>query len=96
MRASTIADPIFGYDPQTGEETTPHQPGVIDIMTIDNLPNELPRDASTSFGQQFINKVLPELLDQAHSDVIQRGTVAKAAGLLGDEFQYLQGFVAGE
>ncbi|MEM1214469.1 MAG: NAD(P)-dependent oxidoreductase, partial [Bacteroidota bacterium] len=62
LRASTIADPVFGYDPKTGEETTPFQDGIIDMMTIDNLPSELPRDASTAFGKMYMDQVLPHML----------------------------------
>ncbi len=91
--ASTIADPIFGYDPHTGTEVEPHKEGVIDMMTIDNLPNELPRDASKAFGEQFINHILPELLKE-NSSVIRRGTVCEN-GDLTTEFEYLRDYVEG-
>lgn len=94
IKASTIADPIFGFDPQTGTETAPHRAGVIDMMTIDNLPNELPRDASTSFGKQFSEHIIEALLDKDNSEIIRRATVAKA-GQLGEAFGYLEGYVAG-
>lgn len=93
LRASTIADPVFGYDPKTQTETAPYQPHTVDMMTIDNLPNELPRDASKAFGKQFIEHILPELL-QAESQVIERATVA-VDGQLGPHFQYLKGYVEG-
>lgn len=92
LDASTIADPIFGYDVQSGTTTTPHQPGVVDMMTIDNLPNEMPRDASQAFGEQFISSVLEELLNDKQSAVIQRATVA-VDGKLGEHFGYLQDYV---
>ncbi len=87
LRATTIADPVFGYDPKSGKETDAYQPDAIDMMTIDNLPNELPRDASTAFGSQFIEHILPELLKK-HSEVIERATIAEN-GRLGKHFQYL-------
>jgi len=87
LKASTIAEPVFGYDPATGAETAPYQPHVIDMMTVDNLPNELPRDASKAFGEQFIAYILPELL-KSNSKIIERATVAKG-GQLGPHFQYL-------
>ena len=92
LRASTIADPIFGFDPITGKETLPHQVDGIDMMTIDNLPNELPRDASTAFGIQFIKYILPELSNFKESRIIERATVA-VEGNLGKHFGYLKGFV---
>ena len=93
LRASTINDPIFGYDPQLGVETEAFQNSSIDMMTIDNLPNELPRDASTAFGQQFINHVLPEFL-KADSAMLERATVTEN-GQLGKHFQYLKDYVDG-
>lgn len=91
LRAATIADPIFGYDPQTRVETVPHQAHVIDMMTIDNLPNELPRDASKAFGRQFIDHILPEFL-KPESAILERATIARD-GKLGAYFGYLEDFV---
>jgi alanine dehydrogenase len=90
LRASTIAAPVFGYDPVTGAETAPYQAHAIDMMTVDNLPNELPRDASKAFGKQFIEHILPELLKDS-SKVIERATVA-VDGKLGPHFQYLSAY----
>lgn len=94
LRASTIDDPVFGYDPQSNKETAAFQNDKIDMMTIDNLPNELARDASQAFGKQFIEKVLPELL-KPESEVIKRATVTQK-GELGEYFQYLEDYVKGE
>jgi hypothetical protein len=58
-------------------------------MAIDNLPSELPRDASSFFGQQLIDRVLPELLHQSDTGAIQRATIAEN-GQLGPHFQYLK------
>ena len=44
--ASTIDEPVFGYQPENELVTLPYQADVIDMMTIDNLPSELPYDAS--------------------------------------------------
>mgnify|MGYP000200035511 CR=1 FL=1 len=90
--ASTIADPVFGYDPATESATDPFQPNVLDMMTIDNLPNEMPRDASTNFGEQFIESVIEELLDMDNSAVIERATIARD-GKLGPHFGYLEDYV---
>ncbi len=92
LKASTIADPVFGYDPATGKETGPYEPDNIDVMSIDNLPSELPRDASKAFGQIFIEKILPEF-GKSSSDIIQRATITRG-GQLGPKFQYLSEFAA--
>ncbi|MBK7408285.1 MAG: alanine dehydrogenase [Saprospirales bacterium] len=94
LRASTIADPIFGFDPVSRSETQPFQDGIIDVMSIDNLPNEMPRDASRAFGEQFITKILPELL-KPESKVIERATIADK-GHLTPHYMYLRDFVEGE
>lgn len=93
LRASTIDDPVFGYDPVNGTETAPFQTDAIDVMAIDNLPNELPRDASQAFGQQFIEHILPEFF-KPHSRMLERATVAEN-GRLGKHFAYLADYVEG-
>ena len=93
--ATTIANPVFGYDPQTGIAREPYQAHTIDMMTIDNLPNELPKEASHWFGEQFIANVLEELLGLKDKGMIERATVAEN-GKLGKHFQYLQPYVDGK
>jgi alanine dehydrogenase len=93
LRPSTISDPVYGYDPKTGEETKPFKPEGIDVMAVDNLPNELPRDASTSFGEQFLTSIADELA-KPESAILQRATIAEN-GKLGAHFSYLDDFVKG-
>jgi len=91
LRATTIADPIFGYDPVTKKEVAAHAPGVIDMMTIDNLPNEMPRDASSAFGEMFIKHVIPEL-QKPKSSMIEKATIAEN-GNLGSHYEYLRNYL---
>lgn len=93
LRPSTISDPIYGFNPLSGKESTPHKDDVVDVMAIDNLPNELPRDASESFGEQFIAHILPELLEDK-SPILDRATIA-TNGHLGSHFHYLKDYVVG-
>lgn len=93
IRPSTIADPVYGFDPGTGTETAPYQPHSVDVMAIDNLPNEMPRDASHAFGRMFQEAVLPEFF-KAHSAVLERATIAEH-GQLTKSFHYLEAYVAG-
>jgi alanine dehydrogenase len=92
LKASSIADPVFGYDPVSETECVPHQSHCIDMMTIDNLPNELPRDASTAFGSMFIRRILPAFFD-AQSGVLERATIADR-GRLTSRYAYLSSYVA--
>ncbi len=94
IKASTIADPVFGFDPQTQSEVQPFDIDAVDMMTVDNLPNELPRDASTAFGEMFMEYVIPEL-KKDKSEMITKATVAQR-GDLGPCFEYLRGYLNGE
>lgn len=93
LKASTIANPIFGYDVQLEKETQPHQDGVVDMMTVDNLPNELPRDASADFGNQFMEFVLPELFTNK-IDMINRASITTKNGELNEPYLYLTDYVS--
>lgn len=94
IRPSKIADPVFGFSRITGEETAPFQPDSIDIMAIDNLPSELPRDASAFFGRQLLEKILPELVKGKQSPAILRGMITEN-GDLTEPFRYLDDYVQG-
>lgn len=94
LRPSTIADPVYGYDARTNAEVPPYQPDCFDVMAVDNLPSELPRDASHAFGKQFIEQVFPELLAPS-SAMLERATIARE-GRLGPHFGYLQDYVEGQ
>lgn len=90
--ASTIKDPIYGFDPETNSATAPHKAGITDMMTIDNLPNELPRDASAAFADQFVKFILPEILKAESSKILFNATIA-TNGKLTEKFSYLKPFV---
>ncbi len=94
LKASTIAEPIYDYDPITETVATPlSDPKNITIMAIDNLPCELPRDSSASFGNQMMDHVLPYLLNNDSHGIIERATIAEN-GSLKPAYQYLQDYVA--
>lgn len=95
IEASTIANPVFGFNPKNQEKTSPFIGNVIDMMTIDNLPNELPQDASRHFGDALIKHIIPELVGKADTDIIERATVTRN-GKLTERFAYLQNYVDGK
>lgn len=95
-RSSTIAEPAFDYNPATGAlEPAYSRPDNITEMAVDNLPCELPRNASRDFGRQLIDKVLPHLLGDDAEGVIARATIARG-GQLTERYQYLADYVAEE
>ena len=94
MRATTIADPFYGYDPATGEEEKPFKnPENITVMAVDNLPGELPRDASADFGNQLIENVLHDLFFYGSSPMLGRATICEE-GELTERYSYLKGYIS--
>ena len=91
LRASTIAQPYFGFDPERGEETAAFAEGSVTMCTIDNLPNEMPRDASVAFGEMFLRHIAGELT-LANSALLERATIAQG-GDLTVPFSYLRSFL---
>jgi saccharopine dehydrogenase (NAD+, L-lysine forming) len=89
---STIEDPVYGVSRATFEKTAPYVEGSIDIMSVGNLPNELPRDASRYFGQQLIKHVLADLVGGG-SEMIKRATMVKN-GQITDRYSYMQDYTA--
>lgn len=87
--ASSIERPVYGIDRKILQKTTPYQNtrATIDVMAVDNLPNELPRDASQHFGVHLEKYVIHELLNP-DSDIIRRATVCNN-GKLTDDYAYL-------
>ncbi|OFX42775.1 MAG: hypothetical protein A2046_00625 [Bacteroidetes bacterium GWA2_30_7] len=95
LRPSTIAEPFFGYNPVTGEEGSAFEKNNITVMTIDNLPGELPRDASVEFGNTLVERVYPSLFGNDTEGIIERATIVKN-GKLTSAFSYLKAFAEGK
>jgi len=95
IRASTIADPVYGYDPKTGKETSFKEKGSITVMAVDNLPCELPKDASEGFGEMFMKYVIPAFFNGDKDGILERARMTQD-GKLTPSFQYLQDYVDGK
>ena len=67
IRPSKIGDAIYGYDPEAESETDFQKDGVIAVMAVDNLPCELPKDASEDFGNELIKEELDNRLGEEFS-----------------------------
>ncbi|MWW26627.1 NAD(P)-dependent oxidoreductase [Algibacter lectus] len=94
LRASTIADPIYGYNPETESEIDYKDSKAIVVMAVDNLPCELPQDASEGFGEMFLKAVIPAFFNNDADGVLQRAKMTEN-GKLTENFAYLQGYVDG-
>ena len=95
IKASTIADPIFGYLPSENKEVPYSHPGAIVVMSVDNLPCELPKDASEGFGEMFMEHVIPAFFNGDKDGILQRAKMTEN-GKLTDIFHYLQDYVDGK
>ena len=61
-------------------------------MAVDNLPCELPRDASAFFGNELINTFFPNLINDK-INMINGATITKN-GKLNDGFEYLKDYIS--
>jgi hypothetical protein len=95
IRASKIGDSIYGYNPETKSEVDFRDENAIAVMAVDNLPCELPKDASEDFGNELLKNVLPALFGQDPDRIIERATETNFDGELTVEFKYLEDYVNG-
>jgi hypothetical protein len=95
IRPSTIADPIYGYNPISESEDEFMKNGIIAVMAVDNLPCELPLDASEDFGRELLKEVFPALLLNDTDNIIERGSETTLEGGLSDQYLYLEDYLAG-
>lgn len=92
LRASTIADPFYGYDPRTEKEVAFNAQDAITVMAVDNLPCELPKDASEGFGEMFLENVIPAFFNGDERGILKRAKITEN-GKLTERFSYLQDYV---
>ncbi|MBR9756688.1 MAG: alanine dehydrogenase [Algicola sp.] len=95
LRASTIADPFYGYDAQTESEVAFNAKGAITVMAVDNLPCELPKDASEGFGEMFLEHVIPAFFNNDERGILKRAKITEN-GKLTERFAYLKDYVDGK
>ena len=95
IKASTIADPFFGYLPSDDKEVDVFHPGAIVVMSVDNLPSELPKDASEGFGEMFMEHVIPAFFNNDKDGILQRSKMTEN-GKLTERFKYLQDYLDGK
>lgn len=94
IKASKVSDSIFGYDPATGTEVDFRNEDAVAVMSIDNLPCELPKEASEDFGNEIMKSILPALLNNDADGILCKGTETTLEGTLTPQFEYLADYVA--
>jgi len=95
IRPSTIAEPFYAYDPQTEQEVSVGTPNSIAVMAVDNLPCELPKDASEGFGEMFAKQVIPAFFNGDAAGILSRSKMTENSQLT-TRFSYLQEYVEGK
>ena len=94
-RSSTIDDPFYDIHPHSFEIKDPFSgDDHISVMAVDNLPCELPADASHDFGKNLTEKVLPFLAGEDPDGIIERASITKN-GQLTERFLYLHEYLEG-
>lgn len=94
LRSSTIANPTYGYGRLTEKEAEPYANDSITIMAVDNLPCEVPMDASIGFSAELADKIIPLFIGNDTQKVLERATIAQN-GHLTESYSYLGDYVAG-
>jgi saccharopine dehydrogenase (NAD+, L-lysine-forming) len=89
IRSSTISEPFYGYHRELHQESDPMHPESIMVMAIDNLPCELPRDASEDFGDELIRHVMPHFFNGDKDRILYNATETTAEGKLTPQFAHL-------
>ena len=95
IRATTIENPFYGYDPETRSEVAFDTKGAITVMAVDNLPCELPKDASEGFSEMFLEHVIPAFFNGDERGILKRAKITEN-GRLTERYKYLQDFVDGQ
>ena len=63
----------------------------IAVMAVDNLPSELPNEASEEFGDSLISEVLPYLISKDDGRICRATTASK--GKFCTLYDYLENFI---
>ncbi len=90
IRSTTISKPYYSVDINSMKEIDLGNKGIA-VMAVDNLPSELPNEASEEFGKDIISEVLPYLFKKDDGR-ISRATTA-SQGKFTFSFSYLKDFI---
>ncbi len=83
-RSSTIEDPYYTYDPESeGIHSEVDRSGIL-MLGVDNLPSELPRDASEHFGAALLPLIPPILTSKGDHSLSDLPAELKRACLFSD------------
>ena len=90
IRSTTIAKPYYSIDINSMKEIDLGSKGIA-VMAVDNLPSELPNEASEEFGDSLISEVLPYLINKDDGRICRATTASK--GKFCTLYDYLENFI---
>ena len=90
IRSTSIAKPYYSFDINSMKEIDLCNKGIA-VMAVDNLPSELPCEASEEFGNSIISEVLPFLIGKDDGRINRATTTSQ--GKLCPTFRYLENFI---
>ncbi len=99
-KGTEIEDPVFVYNPATGEPTMGFNGDGLLIMAVDILPSELPRESSQTFSDALIG-FMPKIASADYNDSfeeldipdeIKRATILHK-GELTPDYKYLEEYL---
>jgi len=96
-KATTSGEPVFTYDIKKKEFSDGYKAGGISVMAVDNLPSELPKDASAEFSS-LIHDYVYQIAVHGAKDMTRhvalpseiRKAVVVERGRLTKDFRYLK------
>ena len=96
VKATDPGNPVFVYNPETGKITDGYSGQGIVVMAVDNLPGELPVDASREFSgilKNFIPHIvknIPENFNEWTLPSFLKRAVMVFKGELTSDYKYLE------
>ena len=95
LRSSSIASPFYDVEKQSGIEAPAFSgENNLTVCAVDNLPCELPLDASLSFGEMLMSHIVPEIASGERKSI--SGATICRDGKLCSGFAYLQDYADGK
>ena len=90
IRSTSILKPYYSINTDSMKEIELGNKGIA-VMAVDNLPSELPRDASEEFGSRVVSEILPYLIDKDDGRINKATTASN--GKFFSNFIYLNDFI---
>jgi alpha-aminoadipic semialdehyde synthase len=101
LKGTYIEDPIFVYHPESHSLTSGYEGDGLQVMAVDILPSELPRDSSLAFSsvlRNFVKSLADANFKAGHPDAIGLPAPLRKAlilhnGRLTPEYAYIQNYL---